>query len=75
MNKNQIARNVALRLFTNGNGESCHRLMLVSEDGRNLGGWGISPLMDVVANEIEQARKRERKAKRRKASSKRRASK
>jgi len=75
MNKNQVARNVALRLFTNGNGESCYRLMLVGEDGRNLGGWGISPLMDVVADEIEKARQKERKAKRRKAASKRKASK
>lgn len=67
MNKNQVARNVALRLFTNGNGESCYRLMLVSEDGRNLGGWGITPLMNIVADEIEKERQRERKAKRRKA--------
>lgn len=72
MNKNRIARNVALKLFMDGGtGESVKRLALVRDDGRMLGGWGITPLMDVIADEIESERKRERKAKARRAALKR----
>jgi hypothetical protein len=68
VNKNQIARNCALRLFTmGGTGETVKRLALISDDGRVLGGWGITPVMNVIADEIEAERIRERKARRKKA--------
>lgn len=67
MNKNDVARRCALRLFQNSEGETANRLMLVGPNGRDLGGWGIGPLMTVVAEEIERARQQERRAKQREA--------
>jgi hypothetical protein len=35
-------------LFTAGNGEQAHRLVLTSQDGRDLGGWGRPAVREAV---------------------------
>lgn len=60
MNKNRIALRCANRLFTNGAGNTGARLVITSYSGRDIGGWGVAPLMNVIAEEIEAERKRDR---------------
>jgi len=33
-------------LFTNGMGAKAERIVLIAQDGRDLGGWGKKPLID-----------------------------
>ncbi len=47
-------------LFVNGSGESADRLVLMSSDGRDLGGWGLEPAREHVLErlrELEEARR------------------
>jgi hypothetical protein len=46
--REQLARAVVEHLFVNGNGERAGRLVLMSMDGRDLGGWGELPVYDAV---------------------------
>jgi hypothetical protein len=65
MNAKRIGREVALKLFVNGAGQAGDRLVITSKDGKDLGGWGMFPVVDVVAKAIDEARRAERKASKR----------
>jgi hypothetical protein len=43
------------QLFINGQGQRAERLVLTSQDGRDLGGWGRGPVIDHVVEAIEAA--------------------
>jgi len=44
-------------LFQNGMGEKAQRLVLMSQDGRNLGGWSKEPLIDQLCRSLGIAKK------------------
>lgn len=46
------AESIVARLFTAGNGEAADRLVLTSEDGRDLGGWGRGPVLDLIVDAL-----------------------
>lgn len=54
----KLATRIAKDLFTNGMKERADRLALMSKDGRDLGGWGLEPMRDRIANALEQQAER-----------------
>jgi hypothetical protein len=54
MKTKERAMQIAERLFTNGAGEKAYRLVLMTHDGRDLGGWGVGPAADVIERAIEE---------------------
>ena len=55
--REEVAANVANKLFVNGIGEEAIRLMLISADGRDLGGWCKDAVRDLVLRELDAAKK------------------
>jgi hypothetical protein len=51
-----LAERIVDDLFVTGHGAKADRLVLMTADGRNLGGWGRKPAMDriIVALTAEQ---------------------
>lgn len=50
-----LAKRVARDLFRNGAGEHAARLVLTSEDGRELGGWCRKAVEDRLATALRRA--------------------
>jgi len=49
----RIARQIALDLFTSGvNGEEAHWLTLIDKDGRDMGGWSKTAVIDRIAEKL-----------------------
>lgn len=51
----RIAHKVAKALFTSGVGEVAERLVLTSLDNRDLGGWGINPVRNLIHKALLEA--------------------
>jgi hypothetical protein len=51
----QTARKIVADLFVNGNGDEAHRLVLMTADGRDLGGWCRQSVVDRIAEGISKA--------------------
>jgi hypothetical protein len=47
-----LADRLVSDLFVNGSGEQAHRLVLTTEDGRELGGWGQRPVRDRIVSAL-----------------------
>lgn len=52
----ELAAKIAEDLFTNGVNEKADRLVLTSEDGRDLGGWSKSAATQRIHDLLEEAR-------------------
>lgn len=50
-----IALQTATYLMTAGNGERASALVLMTDDKRDLGGWGIGPLAQTILRALEEA--------------------
>ena len=48
----RIAQAIVEELFCNGSGERADRLVLMTREGRDLGGWGQGPVRDVIARVV-----------------------
>lgn len=56
MTNQEIARQIAEELFTNGNSEAGDRLVLVTKHGDDLGGWGFEPVVTRITKILDEAR-------------------
>jgi hypothetical protein len=48
----RLAERIAARIFTNGAGDVAERLVLELKGGKDGGGWGRKPVVDLIAQEI-----------------------
>jgi hypothetical protein len=64
MTPKELAQQIAALLFTTGNGQKAKRLVLIDEDGRDLGGWGERPVADLIEDVLTGRRKPAKKGKR-----------
>lgn len=55
MTPRERAEKLANYLFTSGYGDKAHRLMLVDENKRDLGGWSYWPVVDMIEDAIKDA--------------------
>jgi proteasome assembly chaperone (PAC2) family protein len=57
MNLKRVAELIANDLFVNGNNEEAERLVLMSADKRDIGGWGkravVSRILDILKEELK----------------------
>jgi len=49
-----LADRIVADIFRNGAGERAERLVLLSKEGRDLGGWGALPLADRIVRLLQQ---------------------
>ncbi len=54
----RVASAIVQRLFTSGNHEEAHRLVLTAVDGRDLGGWCKQAVVDVIVDVLLAERER-----------------
>jgi hypothetical protein len=54
MDNRQIANEIVEQLFTNGFGNVAERLVMLSANGRNLGGWSQDAVRDQVLKVLEE---------------------
>lgn len=59
MNTEETARKIADQLFVNGNGDRAKRLVLELESGRDGGGWGEQPVIDIIKRVLNDAATKE----------------
>ena len=48
----QLAERIVEQLFVNGQGKEAERLVLMSCDNKNLGGWSKRAVVDVIVNQV-----------------------
>jgi hypothetical protein len=54
MTATRIAKQIARSLFTNGMGEKAVRLVLIDENGRDLGGWSEQAVVTWIAKMLNE---------------------
>lgn len=52
----QVAERIVAQLFVNGQGQQADRLVLASEDHRDLGGWCKRAVVDVITKYLRVSR-------------------
>ena len=52
MNAKLVAIKCVKRLFVNGMGSHAERLVLMSKDGKDLGGWCLNSVQETIREEI-----------------------